>query len=118
MAAPDTQQNTLILDDESTPQENVATRQDDDTAIADLLESALKSTMVTIGTVWFVATLVAIGAFVAQLQLLTVVAAFVAATMMCAWLAGLSFMVVNWATRRFPIISAWPRWKSKSSTPG
>ena len=117
MATPNTQQNTRILDDESTPQENVVTREDDDTAIADLLESALKSTMVTIGTVWFVATLVAIGAYAMQLQLITVIAAFVVAVMMCAWLAGLCFMVANWATRRFPVIVAWPRWKSRAGTP-
>ena len=117
MAAPNTQQSTRILDDESPPQENVVTRQDDDAAISDLLDSALKNTMVTIGTVWFVATLVAIGAYAMQLQLLTIIAAFAVASMMCAWLAGLCFMVANWATRRFPVIAAWPRWRSRASTP-
>ena len=84
----------------------------------DLLDSALKNTFITVGTIWFVATVVAVGAFALQLQLITTIAAFVVATMMCAWLAGLSFMVVNWATRRFPIIGAWPRWKPKAGKPG
>ena len=118
MAAPDTQQSNRILDDEPALPVTTVSRRDGDGAISGLLDSALKNTLITVGTIWLVATLVAIGGFVAQLQLLTVVAAFVAATMMCAWLAGLSFILVNWATRRFPIISAWPRWKSKSNTPG
>ena len=90
---------------------------DDDKAISDLLDSALKNALITVGTIWFVATLVAVGAFALELQLVAVIAAFVVVTMMFAWLAGLSFMLANWATRRFPIIGAWPRWKSKSGTP-
>ena len=118
MAAPDTQRGSSIFEEESTLLETATSQRDDDSAISDLLDSALKNTLITVGTIWFVATLVAIGAFALELQLLTTIAAFVVATMMCAWLAGLSFMVVNWATRRFPIIGAWPRWKPKSGKPG
>lgn len=117
MAAPNTRQSGSVVDNAAALAESAVLQQDDDAAISDLLDSALKNALITVGTVWLLATLVAIGAFVLQQQLITVIAAFVAATMMFAWLAGLSFMVVNWATRRFPVIGAWPRWKSKPGTP-
>ena len=118
MAAPDTQRSNRILAEEPALPETAESQRDDDAAISDLLDKALNETFILIGTIWFVATLVAIGAFVLELQLVTTIAAFVVATMMCAWLAGLSFMLVNWATRRFPIIGAWPRWKPKAGKPG
>ena len=114
MAAPDTQHSSPIVENDAASPGIATLDRDDDEAVSNLLDSALKDTLITVGTIWFVATLVAIGAFALQLQLVATIAAFVVATMMCAWLAGLSFMVVNWATRRFPIIGAWPRSKSKA----
>ena len=118
MAAPDTQQSNRILDDESTLSESAAPRQDDDAAVSDLMDSALKNTLITVGTVWFVSALVAIGAYALELQLVAVIAAFVVVTMMFAWLAGLSFLVAGWVTRRFDVIAALTGGKTSIGTPG
>ena len=118
MAAPDTQPTTTVSENEVASPDTTVSDQDDSRALSALFDAALKDVFITVGTIWFIATLVAIGAFALGLQLVATIAAFVVATMMCAWLAGLSFMVVNWATRRFPIISAWPRWRSKAGKPG
>ena len=118
MATPNAQHSSPTVENEAASPEVATLDRDDNEAISDLLDSALKNTFITVGTIWFFASLVAIGAFALQLQLITTIAVFVVGTMMCAWLAGLSFMLVNWATRRFPIIGAWPRWKPKSGKPG
>ena len=118
MAAPDTRQSNRIEADEPALPETAVPRQDDDDAVSSLLDAALKDVFIMVGTVWFVATLVTIGAFALQLHLVTIIAAFVVAAMMFAWLAGLCFLVVNWAARRFPIIIAWPGGRSDTSTPG
>ena len=117
MATPNAQHSSPIVENEAAAPEVATLDRDDDEAISDLLDSALKNALITVGTIWFVATLVAIGAFVLQLQLIATIAAFVVATMMCAWLAGLCFLVVNWAARRFPIIVAWPGGKSYTNEP-
>ena len=89
MATPNAQHSSPIVENEAAAPEVATLDRDDDEAISDLLDSALKNALITVGTIWFVATLVAIGAFVLQLQLIATIAAFVVATMMCAWLAGL-----------------------------
>lgn len=118
MAAPDTQHSSPIVENEAASPEIATLDRDDDEAVSDLLDSALKNTLITVGTVWFVATLVAVGAFALQLQLVATIAAFAVATMMCAWLAGLSFLVAGWITRRFDVIAILTGRKTSTDTPG
>ena len=81
-------------------------------------EAALKDTFVIVGTVWLVATLVAIGAYAVGLQLVAVIGVLAMVTMMFAWLAGLCYLVGGWATRRFDVIGALTRGKAGTGTPG
>ena len=118
MAAPDTRQSNRIEADEPALPETAVPRQDDDETVSSRLDAALKNTLITVGTVWFVATLVAIGAFAMQLTLITTIAAFVVVTMMFVWLAGLSFLVAGWVTRRFDVIAVLAGRKTSTGMPG
>jgi len=118
MAVPDTQPNTTISENEVASPNTTVLDQDDSRALSALFDAALKDVFITVGTIWFIATLVAIGAFALGLQLIAAIAALVVVTMMFAWLAGISFLVAGWVTKRFDIIAVLTGGRTGTGTPG
>ena len=118
MAAPNTQSTNPIVENEVAPPEATEPEWNASRSTSSLFDAALKDAFITVGTVWFIATLVAIGAYALELQLIAVVAAFVVVAMMFAWLAGLSFLVAGWVARRFDVIAALTGGKTSIGAPG